>query len=109
MSEVIQINFGKEQREAANRLAHLLGLGEKRDADILSDPLKYFNAASAEISRLRSALKHAHEATTRIEMHRGADATFALPETLTVPADEFRRLQKCADIVAAALEPEEAK
>jgi len=62
MGEIINHDFGKEDREHARRLAGLLQLLKERDEDLLANPGKYFAIASdriAEQERLLRALSDA--------------------------------------------------
>jgi hypothetical protein len=53
MSEVVQINFGKEDRERLRRFMSLMSIVEKHEAAVLADPIKYLSEAGDVIVSLR--------------------------------------------------------
>lgn len=58
---VVAVDFGKAQREAARRLARLLKLLEDRDAEMIADPVKFFEMASDKIVELEYFIRSLEE------------------------------------------------
>jgi hypothetical protein len=103
MSEIVSINFGKQEREAQARFARLIGLVDKRDADFIKDPTKFFDQAGEEISKRDLVIRNAQDAL-RPRIDPNPDHGFMPIRTVTVMADEYARLKACAAIIDAALE-----
>ena len=98
MADVIAHDFGKERTEAARMMARLLGLLDKREADILADPVKFFNQAGERIGQMQQGIKDARDAL-RIKLDYEPSDDHKIIGSLYVPADEWERLQACAAIV----------
>jgi hypothetical protein len=57
MGEIIDHDFGKEDREHARRLAKLLRLVDETEKDLLANPGKYFDMASKKIAEQELLLR----------------------------------------------------
>lgn len=101
MAEVIAHDFGKERTESARRMARLIGLIEQREADILADPVKFFNLASDKICQLREGIDNARNALRQPFCWEISEAEALRPcaKTIVVDEAEFNRLRACADLV----------
>ena len=100
-SNVVPVDFGKEDREAAARFARLFDMVQARNADILANPKKYLDQASEEICRLRRFIEEARDAL-RIEIDLSpypTEVTFARVETIVVDPDEWRRHKRAAALL----------
>lgn len=101
MDEVIEHDFGKERIEAARRMARLIGLIEQREADILADPVKFFDLASDKICQLREGINNARDALRQPFCWEISEAEELRPGAKTIVVDEadYKRLRACADLV----------
>ncbi|PHR91084.1 MAG: hypothetical protein COA69_13610 [Robiginitomaculum sp.] len=55
-NNIINKDFGKTDRESARKLRELLGIIEAFEADMIANPVKYFNLARQEIESLQRKL-----------------------------------------------------
>ncbi len=100
VERIVAVDFGKDEREASRRLAHLLGLAEEQREAIAADPVKFYNAAAAEIARLQLRLRELRDAgRARVPSYHdlGAEPSRPLFDTVTVTRDDYdalRRLRK---------------
>lgn len=103
---VVQIDFGKDARDATRTFRKLLGLLQEMDRDILANPIKYFQQASGEITRLRRILDEAKEAErgrVMVSQYLGDSLTSYEPiETVTITKADYERLKTVARIVRQA-------
>lgn len=56
MTDPIKVDFGAKDRLATRAFARLMNIAEERERDILADPAKHLNDASAKILKLRANL-----------------------------------------------------
>ena len=102
MDNITQHDFGKEHRDAARRFARLAGILERRAEEFLQNPIAFFNEAGGKIGALQMMIERAHDALRqRIEVYDPA-RHMRPKETISVPKDEWDRLQACARIVRDA-------
>lgn len=96
MSEIIEYNFGKEDREHVHKFCRLLGLLESHEAAVKADPVKYLNQAGAEIARLRTEIFAAWEvvALTRCAVVRPSYEMPELPKAVYVDEKELLALRE---------------
>lgn len=94
--EVVEIDFGKGDRDGSRMLARFFGLAGDQEADLLANPRKYYAQAVDEILRLQTILRNAEEALHGPASAHHFDSTVkrTLPRTITVPAEEWRRLKE---------------
>lgn len=96
---IIEHDFGKKDRDSVKRFAKLISLEAQHEAKVLANPLPYLERASERISQLEMALQDAGNAA---KLPPGAEPE-AKPETILVDRDEYARLNRCKEIVEAAL------
>lgn len=96
---VIEVEFGKKQRETIRAFARLLGLVEDYEADVQANPAKYIAMAREEIAWMRRRIEDAREVARRPVRAIAADEPIGPLKTVVVPADEWEALQKMRDIV----------
>lgn len=107
--DVISVNFGKEEREHARKLARLLGLLEDHHEDILRDPVKYIKMASEENAKLRDQIEQAREVwrkrkpsinkfSSLAELERGPVQS-DMPRTLMIDQDDYYALKEMLEII----------
>lgn len=104
MSDVIEVRFGKEEREYARKFARLLGLVEQHDADVLADPIKHIKLASEEIARTRRQIQDARDAyrsSCAVSCVQDDEPISSLNilDTLHVPRRDWEALQQMRKIV----------
>lgn len=91
MSEVIEHNFGKEDREHAQRLARLLGLFAGNDADILANPGKYLAMASRRLAEHERFINQLYDALHLPWAPSGEPFSEVLAPSLPPPAMQIDR------------------
>ena len=96
--KIVRVNFGKEAREASKALGRLLGLVERQDDELLSDPRRLFGLASEAIARRDMLIREAQDAL-RPHIDYRPSTEFHPIRTVTVDADEYKRLRKAASII----------
>lgn len=92
---VIEADFGRSARESARKFARLSRLIEEREADILRDPVKYLDLASAEILRLRRAMEYSLSALDPPPVTWDAEAAVQPLRTVVVVRDDWERMREC--------------
>ena len=97
-NNVVCVDFGREDRESARKLARLLSLVADRDADILANPKKYLDAAHDEIGRLRGILLRLNEAFDPPTMRVSFASQDHVPQyepfrTVTITQDDYDRFK----------------
>lgn len=106
MGEVKQVDFGKERNETAQRFARLLGIVQERHEDIYRRPEHYLQLAYDELYMLRAKIKLAQDALRApvLTYESETKPQYERLETINVPLEEYRRLQRCAATVEVMLE-----
>jgi hypothetical protein len=100
MEKVVAVDFGKEQRESARRLARLLDLVVGRDEEMLANPKKYWDRAVDEIIRLRTQIETAREALRQpLSFELEAQNHCPVLDTLTVPRDRWEALKRAEAVI----------
>jgi hypothetical protein len=103
MSEdnIVPVDFGKDQRESARKLARLLGLVEQRERELLANPKPFLDRAYEEVLRLQLVLKRAHDALqppAPVEITTEPPSFMAL-DVVSIPRDEYDRLRAMAAVI----------
>lgn len=101
MSQVVEVNFGKEGREASRKLARLLGLIEQQEAAILADPVHYVKQAGANLARLQASIREMRE-VLKEDMDCSINAPSLLytqPTSIMIRLDEYKRWKKLEQIL----------
>ena len=83
--------------KSANMLKKLLNLMDKRDQEIIENPVKYFNLAAdhiVELERLIRTLKDVAYPQINIDIFHDGNKpiTYTAPETLTVTKEDYECL-----------------
>lgn len=104
---VVAVNFGKEERDAARKLADLLQRVSVVEDELLTHPLRLFEEASKKIVDLQRALRHCEAALfNRIEpLSRDIDQSQPLPnyfQKISVYLDDWKKYEECARRVREA-------
>lgn len=104
-NNVISVDFGREYNEAARRLGRLMGLVEKRQAELQKDPTGFLDAAYEQMRQLRGEMEAVSET-----MFPPLPLTFASPErepafhpleTVVVTREDYGRMKRAEAIVAS--------
>jgi hypothetical protein len=99
MGEIVEHDFGKDDREHARRFARLLNLAERAETDILADPVKHIQLAAhllAEKEDLINRLRDALRIPWMVDMAKPmADEPPDLhrPETVVIDRRDYEALQ----------------
>lgn len=97
---VVQVDFGRAERGAQDRLARLIGLVDKRHADVRADPVKFLGLAHDEIIRLRLLLRNIQEAASAyVPLSYGDPTTLQSMNTLVVPREDYEALQRVRALI----------
>lgn len=101
---VIRVTFGKEAREAGRALSRLLGMVEAQEAELVNDPRRLFALAQTAIAQRDRIIREAQDALRpRLSAHYQEPVRFRPIETVSVMADEYRRLRAAAEIIQRPL------
>jgi hypothetical protein len=99
MGDIVEHDFGKDDREHARRFARLLNLAGRAEKDILSDPVKHIQMAAqllAEKEDLINRLRDALRIPWMVDMARPVtDEPPGLhrPETIVIDRRDYEALQ----------------
>jgi hypothetical protein len=106
MSDNVALHdFGREAREYARKLSHLLNLRDQHEAAVLRDPLPYLKKAHEKIAELQTAIREAQEAlyvyieAPRYDAPYEAERPPLAPEIVRVPRAEYERLRRAATLL----------
>lgn len=93
---VITHDFGADKRRTTRRFRKLLSLDALHETNVEANPLPYLERASERIFQLEKALFEAVLAS------RPAPGETAGGGTVTIDADEYRRLKAALSVIEAA-------
>lgn len=93
---VITHDFGADKRRTTRRFRKLLRLDALHEANVKANPLPYLERASERIFQLEKALFEA------VLAGRPAPGEAPSGRTITIDADEYRRLRDMQSVVEAA-------
>ncbi|MFG1297427.1 hypothetical protein [Xanthobacter variabilis] len=93
---VITHDFGADKRRTTRRFRQLLSLDALHEANVQANPLPYLERASERIFQLEKALFEA------VLAGRPAPGETPSGKTITVDADEYRRLKAAMALVEEA-------
>lgn len=93
---VITHDFGADKRRTTRRFRQLLSLDALHEANVKANPLPYLERASERIFQMEKALFEAVLAS------RPAAGETSNGETVTIDADEYRRLKAALALIEAA-------
>lgn len=98
---VLHVDFGREVREHSRRLSRLVGLVEDQEQELLTDPRRLFDMACEAIALRDQVIRDAQDALRQkiqFEYNPGP-ISFEPFRTVHVPADEYERMKKAAEII----------
>ncbi|WP_454915283.1 hypothetical protein [Xanthobacter sediminis] len=93
---VITHDFGADKRRTTRRFRKLLSLDALHETNVEANPLPYLERASERIFQLEQALFEAVLAS------RPAPGETSCGETVTIGAEEYRRLKAAVALIEAA-------
>lgn len=93
---VITHDFGGDKRRTTRRFRKLLSLDALHEANVKSNPLPYLERASERMFQMEQALFEAALAS------RPAAGAAQHGETVTIDAEEYRRLKAAVALIEAA-------
>lgn len=101
MADVVEVDFGKELREASRAYCRLTGLVEKFAEEFARDPRKFLHHAHEEIVRLKIQIEDARDALRpRIySYYPDEEIRTVSDDTIRVVKSEYERLKACAEII----------
>jgi hypothetical protein len=100
VGDVVEINFGKRERETIKVFMNLFDFVVERERDIINDPIKYFNIACDEINRLRKFKQEMLNLQTEVYVSNvsfsSTPDSVALPEptSINIPYIDYKLLKK---------------
>jgi hypothetical protein len=95
---VIEHDFGKKDKEKIRRFTKLLTLEAQHEANVLANPLPYLERADERITQLEMALTEAANAAAYDQPNYEPTG-----ETIEVDKAEYERLQRCKQLLDAAV------
>lgn len=98
---VVTVDFGKDARESARQFARLLSLADEMDADILANPSKYLDMASArlaEAERFKYDLYNAIH-TPWMAKSFSEPAPTKLPDIIQIDRRDYEALQSVKALI----------
>ena len=109
MSEVVNVEFGREAREAQRAYARLSGLVGEQEQAFLRDPAKFFQHAASELSRRDQFIRDLEDAMLpSVAVSLEATATSFDPiETVVVTRRDYELLQTLKERIRRGLPPPE--
>lgn len=98
MGEIIDHDFGKDDREHARRLAKLLRLVEETEKDLLANPGKYFDLASKKIAEQELLLRALSDAIrsswmVRLDAPGREPPSYQPPDVLRIDRRDYEAYQ----------------
>jgi hypothetical protein len=98
--EVIEHDFGKNDRETVRRFARLMGIVEEHHADILRDPIKHLQAAGKRIAELEIFIRSLQEASRSWARTRPLEGRLKIQEPFRIMPEEYECWQAVKNLLA---------
>jgi len=103
LTDVITVEFGKEDREHVRRFSRLMGIVEAHEADVLADPIKHLRMAAEYIALMRRQIEDAKDAersahTVKLITGDEPIKPSGLEEVVRVPTRDWEALQEMRKI-----------
>ncbi|BBB99419.1 hypothetical protein [Bradyrhizobium phage ppBeUSDA76-2] len=104
MGEIIDHDFGKDDREHARRLAKLLRIVKETEQDLLANPGKYFDMASKKIAEQELLLRALSDAIRKSWMVKLDDPslgppTYQQPDMLRIDRRDYEAYQAIKEML----------
>lgn len=106
MADVVEIDFGKDLREAQRKFSRLSDAVEKFNREFNENPRKFYDRAVDEIVRLQAIIRNAEEALRiPVNLTWDSDPAALAPAGVYVPVEDYHRWKRAEAVICDATYP----